>query len=280
MERLQLIVQRLSRPIHFASRDAYAHLSAVKNLGSFVSGQIVRALAEDIYPTTVETDLLALRQLFTDFDDRLKLADRKRRLADARAILNRLGEPRTSPQPAALWTVPIRFARGVGPKRAFLLEKVGIHTVEDALWYLPWRYEDRSVVTPIGQLAPGARATICGVVGRAELKRTARRGLTIFDVIVEDSTGGLRAVFYNQPYLEKLLKPESRVMMSGLVSVGRRGWTDLRMEAPHYEVLGEEADLPLHVGRIVPIYHETKGLTSRQLRVLQKGLLDQYHGSL
>ncbi len=310
MERLQLIVQRLSRPIHFASRDAYTHLSAVKNLGSFVSGQIVRALAEDVYPAAVETDLLALRQLFTDFDDHLKLAERKRRLAGARAILKRLSstdspgittdvrsstfdvkgskhvretpnlELRTSSQPATLWTVPIRFARGVGPKRAMLLEKVGVRTVEDALWYLPWRYEDRSVITPIGQLVPGARATICGAVGKTELKRTARRSLTIFDVIVEDTTGGLRALFYNQPYLEKLLRPESRVMMSGLVSVGRRGWADLRMEAPHYEILGEEAELPLHVGRIVPIYHETKGLTSRQLRVLQKGLLDQYRGSL
>ncbi len=310
MEPLQIIVQRLARPIHFASRDAYAHLSAVKNLGAFVSGQIVRALAQDIYPTAVETDLLALRQLFTDFDDQLKLTVRKQRLADARAILKRLGsteltgmtkdvqgatsavlerrqvqdtpmlEPRSSPPTAAPWTVPIRFARGVGPKRALLLERLGVHTVEDALWYLPWRYEDRSLVTPIGQLAPGVRATICGSVRRAALKRTARRSLTIFDVIVEDSTGGVHVLFYNQPYLEKLLRPESRVMMSGLVSAGRRGWTDLRMEAPHYEVLGEEAELPLHVGRIVPIYHETKGLTSRQLRVLQKGLLDLYGGSL
>jgi ATP-dependent DNA helicase RecG len=310
MEPLQVIVERLSRPIQFASRDAYAHLSAVKNLGSFVSGQVVRALSGDIYPTAVETDLLALRQLFADFDDHLKHADRKRRLAAARVILKRLGsvdaldetkdgrrstfdvkgtfnvretpnlEPRAAPPTAAPWTVPIRFAKGVGPKRARLLAKVGIHTVEDALWYVPWRYEDRSVVTPIGQLAPGARATICGSVRQADLKRTRRRGLTIFDVIIEDSTGDLRAVFYNQPYLEKLLKPGSRAMMCGLVSVGRRGWADLRMEAPHYEVLGDEAELPLHVGRIVPIYHETKGLTSRQLRVLQKGVLDLYRGGL
>ena len=63
MERLQSILQLLTRPIEFASRDAYAHLSTVKDLGPFVSRQVVQALAETVYPARVETDLLALRQL-------------------------------------------------------------------------------------------------------------------------------------------------------------------------------------------------------------------------
>ncbi|MEK6618737.1 MAG: DEAD/DEAH box helicase, partial [Nitrospirota bacterium] len=142
--------------------------------------------------------------------------------------------------------------------------------------FLPWRYEDRSVVTPIGQLSPGSRATICGTVQRSDLKRTPRRRMTVLDVTVEDATGALRSVYFNQPYLEKLLKPGARVMMSGVVSVGRKGWTDLRMDAPQYEVLGEEDETLLHGGRIIPIYHETRGLTSRQIRVILKGLLDQY----
>src|SRR5438046_6357038 len=91
MERLQSILQLLTRPIEFASRDAYAHLSTVKDLGPFVSRQVVQALAETVYPARVETDLLALRQLFTDYDEVRDLAERKRRLAGARAILDRLG---------------------------------------------------------------------------------------------------------------------------------------------------------------------------------------------
>ena len=306
MQRLQHIVKLLARPIEFASRDSYAHLSTVKSLGPFVSRQVVQALAEDIYPPAVETDLLALRQLFADYDEVHDQTERKRRLAGARAILDRLSstdvtdmtkdvrrsmfdvkgtsnvrqtsnpEPRTSPQPAALWNIPIQFARGVGPKRAALFERLGVRTVEEALWFLPWRYEDRSVVTPIGQLSPGSRATICGTVQRSDLKRTPRRRMTVLDVTVEDATGALRSVYFNQPYLEKLLKPGARVMMSGVVSVGRKGWTDLRMDAPQYEVLGEEDETLLHVGRIIPIYHETRGLTSRQIRVILKGLLDQY----
>ncbi len=287
MERLQSILQLLTRPIEFASRDAYAHLSTVKDLGPFVSRQVVQALAETVYPARVETDLLALRQLFTDYDQVRDLAERKRRLAGARAILDRLSHAReraeslaaTAP-PAALWTIPIQYAKGVGPKRAALFQKLGVRTVEEALWFLPWRYEDRSVVTPIGQLAPGTRATICGTVQSSDLTRTRRRHMTILDVIVEDTTGGLHCVYFNQPYLEKLLKAGTRVMMNGMVSAGRKGWTDLRMDAPQFEVLGEEAETPLHVGRIVPIYHETRGLTSRQIRVIVKSLLDQYLGGL
>ena len=284
MSRLQDIIQLLARPIEFASRNSSAQQSTVKNLGPFVSRRIMQALADDIYPPGVETDLLALRQLFNDYDEGLALMERKRRLAGAKAILARLRTaplaPCTSPPAADLWNLPIRFAKGVGPKRAVLLEKLGVHSVEDALWFLPWRYEDRSVITAIRDLAPGARATICGAILRSDLKRTARRRMTILDVTVEDDTGDLRAVYFNQPYLEKLFKPGSRVMMSGMVSAGRKGWTDLQMDAPQYELLGEEDDSPLHVGRIVPIYHETKGFTSRQIRTLIKGLIEQYGNGL
>lgn len=307
MTSLRDIVERVARPIEFASRDAYAHLARVKNLGPFLSSQIIRVLAEAVYPPTIETDLLALRTLFCDYDNQLAPAERKRRLAEARMILSRLRmgevkeagrrsmlggeptrvhEPRTGPtapnrepqtvSPTPLRDLLIRYARGVGPKRAALFERLGVRTVEEALWYLPWRYEDRSAVTAIDRLVPGMQATIHGVVRSCELKRTARRGLTLLDVTVEDGTGTLRGVFFNQSYLEGLLKPGARVMMSGLVSAGRKGWTDLSLESPHYEVLGDETESPLHVGRIVPIYHETRGLGSRMIRAVLKGLLDQY----
>ncbi len=305
MERLQRIVQLLARPIEFASRDACAHLPTIKNLGPYVSRRIVQALAEDVYAPAVETSLLALRQLFADFDDCLDRREQERRLARARAILARLSAMGTltpdasrvtkesplaphpspkaytlSPQPRDLWSLPIRFAKGVGPQRATLLEKLGVQTVGDALWFLPWRYEDRSVVIPIGQLAPGVQAVVHGVVRTSTLKRTRHRRMSILDIALEDGTGAMHGVFFNQPYLETLLKPGVHVMLSGRVSVGRRGWTELQMDAPQYEVLGEADEMPLHVGRIVPIYHETKGFTSRQLRTLLRGLMEQYLSDL
>ncbi|HYL80176.1 MAG TPA: ATP-dependent DNA helicase RecG, partial [Candidatus Acidoferrum sp.] len=77
-----------------------------------------------------------------------------------------------------------------------------------------------------------------------------------------------------------MFKRDARLMLSGTVSAGRKGWTHLQMEGPQYELLGEEPEAPIHVGRIVPIYHETKGLTSRQIRAIVKGLLDQYQEGL
>jgi len=279
-------VQRLARPIEFASRDAYAHLGTVKSLGPFVSAQVLDALAGDVYPPNVETDLLALRAVFGDFDALTDPTERRQRVVDAQAILSRLNAPdvfeqRTSAHsaPAELWSLPIQYAKGVGPKRAALLAKLGVATVEDALWYVPRRYEDRSSLLPIGQLVPGIVATVCGTVGRVRLNRIPRRRMTVLNVTIEDETGAIQCVYFNQPYLEDVFKPGRRIMVSGTALAGRKGWTDLRMDVPQYEALDEE-DTPLHVGRIVPVYPETKGITSRPLRTLIHGLLDQYLGGM
>lgn len=300
MERLQQIVQRLARPIDYASRNERGKRPGVKNLGGYVSRQIVQALADQVYPSRIESDLLSLRQLFADFDERLEAGERVRRLEGAKMILRRLidaghgenapsacqgderqsGSPDSATPPSPPGTeisaLPIQFARGVGPKRAVLLNRLGVRSVEDALFCLPWRYEDRSTITPIGELAPGQQATICGRVTNATLSRTRYRRMAVLDAAVQDSTGILHAIFFNQPYLERIFEPGVRVMLSGRVSAGRRGWTDLQLDGPHFEVLGEEDEPLLHVGRIVPIYHETKGLTSRQMRILIRGLLDHY----
>lgn len=294
LERLRQLVQRLAGPIAFASRDAYAHLSAVKNLGPFVSHQVVQVLADHVYLPHIETELLSLRELFTDFDRQSDALEQQRRLTTAKSILDRLSRADTGqvvrgqgskaapartivpPRAGPVWNLPVQFVRGVGPKRAVLLERVGIITVEDALWFLPWRYEDRSVVTPIARLAPGVESTICGIILACRMTRTYRRGITLVQVRIQDDTGTLPIIYFNQPYLEQVFTPGARVMMSGRVTAGRGGWTDLQMESPQYEVIGEADDAVLHVGRIVPIYHETKGLTSRQTRSLMKVVLDEY----
>jgi ATP-dependent DNA helicase RecG len=293
-------LDRVSRPIDFASRDAFAHLPTVKNLSRFVSSQVVQALSDRVYPRAIETALLRLRELFVEDRQQLPAIEQQRRLREATMILSTLraaardpahawNEPQGVPASSStqhgsisseLWKLPIRFAKGVGPRRTALLNRMGIATVEDALWTVPWRYEDRSVITPIGSLAVGAQASICGTIVQSKAKRARHRRLAILDVTVEDQTGTIQIVFFNQPFLEQLFREGTRVMMTGRVVVGARGWLDRRMEVSQYEVVGEDTESPLHVGRIVPIYHETKGWTSRQMRVLIRGLLDQYTGSL
>lgn len=289
-------LDRVARPIEFATRDECAHLGAVKNLGSFVAEQVLSALANRVYPKTVEARLVSLRDLFADFQRVLPPHEQRRRLQAAVAILNALRSvaralpespesdmPRAVPESRSdgakqggLWNLPIRFAKGVGPKRTGLLQRWKIDTVEDALWTLPWRYEDRSVMTPLGDLVPGMTTSICGTIGKCEAKRTRNRRLSVLDVGVEDETGRMQAVFFNQPYLEKVLAIGTRVMMSGRVIAGRQGWMVPRMEVAQYEVLGADTESTLHVGRIVPVYHETKGWTSRQMRVLERDLLEEH----
>jgi len=83
-------LDRLARPIEFASRDAFAHLPTVKNLGSFVSSQVLWALSDHVYPKAVEAALLRLRALFTEDQGRVTTEEQQRRLLDATAILKSL----------------------------------------------------------------------------------------------------------------------------------------------------------------------------------------------
>ncbi|MCX5722280.1 MAG: ATP-dependent DNA helicase RecG [Nitrospirae bacterium] len=295
-EQFQQWLDRVARPIEFATRDAFAHLPTVKNLSYFVSSQVMQALSDRVYPRAIEAALLQLRELFREDQQLFPAEEQRRRLQEAMVILGVLREavshpakawqepePLVMPQPIVnesssqpWWEQPIRFAKGVGPKRTALLQRFRIETVEDALWTLPWRYEDRSVMTPIGQLVPGAQASICGTIIRSEAKKARSRRLSILDIVVEDATGRLQAVFFNQPFLEQFFTVGTSVMLTGRVVAGAQGWVAMKMEVTQYEVLGAETEAPLHVGRIVPMYHETKGWTSRQMRVLMKGLLDAH----
>ena len=188
-------------------------------------------------------------------------------------------EPDDSRGAKKLHETDIRFAKGVGPKRALLLEKLGIRTIEDALWFLPWRYEDRSRIVSISQLVPEEKATIAGTIHHAGLRQTRRRNMTLFTMSVQDETGAVEVVFFNQPYLDDVLKNGLRVVLSGPVVRPRRG-VGVQMRTPQYEVVDEDEDLLLHVGRIVPVYHETRGLSSRQLRRILWGLLETYGSDL
>lgn len=286
-------LDRIARPIEFASRDDCAHLRAITNLSSFISSQVLSALRQEVYPQAIEARLIALRDLFIDFRPALPFDEQRRRLQAAALLIKalraldqqKLIRLKDSPTQASchsdvtgpcrsdIWNLSVRFVKGVGPKRTTVLQRLHIATVEDALWTIPWRYEDRSVMTPIGNLVPGMMASICGMIGTCEVKRTRNRRLSVVEVGVEDPSGRMQVVFFNQPYLEEILTAGTCVMMSGRVMAGRQGWMVPRMDVAQYEIIGEGTESTLHVGRIVPIYHETKGWTSRQMRVLVRNLL-------
>ena len=157
----------------------------------------------------------------------------------------------------------VRYIKGVGPKKSGYLAKIGVNTVEDILYYLPKRYEDRSSVTAIKDLKPGENKTVQGEIITLS-SRTSRAGASIFQAVVADPTGSIHVVWFNQPYLRDMLKAGDKVILYGKAEIYDR----LQMVQPEYEVMeGLETD-SVNIGRIVPIYSLAAQLTQRFLRSL------------
>ena len=170
---------------------------------------------------------------------------------------------------------PLRQVKGIGPKRALELEAAGLSTVEDLLLHLPFRYEDRSRFLPIASLAPGVKGTVRGRVVTATLRRTRARGLSIFEALVEDASGSIRTLFFNQPYLRRLLALGREVILYGEATPARAGRRGLVLAGPQLEVIGQEdpgAGEAIHTGRLVPIYPRLPGLSTRAIRRLVHGM--------
>ncbi len=177
------------------------------------------------------------------------------------------------------WDLSVQYIKKVGPARAILFGKLNIQTLEDLLYFLPFRYEDRTEIKKIGSLVQGEEQTVYGEIISISLIQTARKNMQIVEALIRDDTGVLLAKWFNQPYLQKTFKKGDDIMVSGKVRTGFYSRSHLEMESPQYERI--DADEPqLHMGRIVPVYHETKGLTSRQIRSIIWMLLNQYGSAI
>ncbi|MFH1858189.1 MAG: ATP-dependent DNA helicase RecG [Candidatus Omnitrophota bacterium] len=167
----------------------------------------------------------------------------------------------------------IRYVKGVGPKRAAHLSRLGIETVEDLLTTLPRRYEDRSSLAEIRSLRLGEVQTTVGTILSVRERKT-RKGLSIVEANVSDGTGALRGLWFNQPYLKYYFSAGQKVVLHGKVEQFHR----LQMNQPEHEIIesGEESSASLHVGRIVPIYPLTSEISQRWLRSIVHEAIIQY----
>jgi ATP-dependent DNA helicase RecG len=146
------------------------------------------------------------------------------------------------------------------------LEKLGVRTVGDLLWHFPVRYDDFSKIYTIAELEPGQQATVQGIIEDVRVRHSFRRGMEIVEGVVADDTGSIRAVWFNQPYLANVLKAGRPANFAGKVSISEEG--ELYLSHPIHELLhanGREKTMQ-HTGRLVPVYPETRGLTSRGIR--------------
>jgi ATP-dependent DNA helicase RecG len=284
MEKLNEVLQGIAHALDSAARIGPTGRSTIH---VFVTDRVAQALRDAVRSPLVEAELLHLRQLFSDFDS--LSGDRKReRLDEARSLVDRVRRTMSAVPPAPgqrLWEFPVQYVRGVGPKKAEVLARAGIRTVEDAVWSLPWRYEDRTQIRSIGSLIPGQEAVVAAEVRAVKLTVTARQRRKLVEVTAADRTGSLHLVWFNQPYLAETFRAGQRVMLYGLVKPKSGRWTQLQMENPVFEILAGGPQAPahadlVHMGRIVPIYHgretKTRMLLGDRVRAIMKVLVDQY----
>src|SRR5918995_1011244 len=128
----------------------------------------------------------------------------------------------------------LQYLKGVGPRRAADLQRVGLATVEDLLYRFPIRYEDRGTFRTIASLRPGMVSSVLAEVISSGVRPTRRPGFRIFEMLVRDRTGALRAVWFNQPFLADVFHPHQRVILYGKLELTSHG---LQMQNPQYEVL-------------------------------------------
>ncbi len=151
---------------------------------------------------------------------------------------------------------------GVGSGYAKKLEKLGIKTVRDLLFYFPYRWEDYSKITPIAKVKSGEQISVGGIIQDIQTKKS-RRGIPVTEAIISDDSGIAKAVWFNQPYIEKSLKKGDEIYLAGKMEWG---FGQLNFVSPSFEKAKEAEDELRHTARIVSIYPETAGLSSKWLR--------------
>jgi ATP-dependent DNA helicase RecG len=169
-----------------------------------------------------------------------------------------------------LLSTSLQFLKGVGPRKFADLRRAGLHTVEDLLYRLPFRYEDRSHMQPIATLRPGMKAAVMGEIRSANVVVTRRRGFKIFHAVLADTSGAIRCTWMNQPFLADILKPHLAVIVFGDVKLDSSG---LHFMNPEYELVSDDLS-SVRTGRIVPFYEKTGTVTPNMQRRIVRQALD------
>ena len=169
-------------------------------------------------------------------------------------------------------STPIEQISGIGPVFQKKIKRLKIKTVNDLLFHFPHRYEDFSNLIPILKVKINETCTIQGRILEIKTSRTWKKKMFLTQAIIEDKTGAIKVIWFNQPYLTRTLKKEDNLFLSGKVAL--RG-NEIYLANPVYEKIYQRTEL-IHTGRLVPVYPETEGLSSRWLRYILKSLLTYF----
>jgi ATP-dependent DNA helicase RecG len=163
-----------------------------------------------------------------------------------------------------------QFLKGVGPRRAEALARLGVHTARDLVFHVPRRYEDASTVRRIGAVQVGEDATVIGEVTAKGVLPT-RTGLRIFQLIIRDQSGSIECSFPGQPFLDRTFRRGDIVLVTGTV----RFFHGKQIQPREYVVLGTADEGVEGAGKVLPIYPATEGLSQKVLRSIIDQNLDR-----
>ncbi|MBI4225362.1 MAG: ATP-dependent DNA helicase RecG [Candidatus Sungbacteria bacterium] len=174
---------------------------------------------------------------------------------------------------------PIEDVPKISKRIVPALKRLGIRTIRDLLFHFPARYDDFSNVKSIDDVVAGETVTIEGILKRISTGRTAHKRMALTEAVIEDETGRIKALWFNQPFLERNLKSGMAVRLSGKVSLGKSGPF---LSSPVHEKIRDtthvtrstsDQEQGIHTGGLVPVYPETAGISSRWLRFLISSFL-------
>lgn len=168
---------------------------------------------------------------------------------------------------------PVTSLSGIGSAMQQKFSRLGIDTLFDLLYHLPFRFEDRSVISKPDVVQPGETVTVIGKIVLLKNEFAKNRRFIQKGSIIDDAGFQLPIVWFNQSFLTRTLKKDTRVALHGKVE-SFHGHTTL--VSPEYELIRDENPL-IHMGRIVPVYPETAGLSSKYLRSKIFSLLSGNH---
>jgi ATP-dependent DNA helicase RecG len=168
----------------------------------------------------------------------------------------------------------VQFLKGIGPRRAEMLAAHGIRNAGDLLDYIPFRYEDRTQFRPIKSLQEEEWALIRGEICNLGGFDSRRRGFSILEMLVRDSSGTIRIKFFNQPYLRRVFQSGMNLVLYGQVKRDSYAHNSLVIMTPECEILDEDdSGDSVHSGRVTPIYRKLGDLRTRTLRKIIYSLI-------
>ncbi len=278
--RLAEIIEALLKPLGYASRDGFSHLANLKSLEP-----LVNALCDEALTLSKDAALSArvrsLRELFAGFDS-LGLPAKKEKISAAFEVISSMNAGRPKRAQAvgadealrrlAALSSPLTVIKGVGPKLAERLARRGLCTVEDLLYFLPLRYEDRSRMKKIRELTPGASEVTSGeVLASGEVYYGRRR---VFEMAVGDGSSILKLKWFHfRPSFKNRFKNGQKVVLFGQVSMfgGHK-----EMIHPDVELMDEGAEAGGSPEGMAAVYSQVETLHQKTMRGIARGAVEKY----